>query len=140
MSGGAWENVMGVLADANGKPRSGNSTDYNSGFNGTVYNDGADEAYTSGVDFPASKYYDLYLNSDPLTACNGGVCYGHALSETANWYQDYAYFVGSDGPWFSRGGRYFIGASAGAFSSDYYGGEVYINHSWRSVLVVGYGA
>ena len=140
MSGGSYEYVMGVLADSSGKPRSGNSTDYNSGFNGTVYNEGADEAYTLGVAFPASKYYDLYMNSDPMTACNGGVCYGHALSETANWYNDYAYFVNSDFPWFMRGGRYGDGAVAGAFYFGSDNGYAYDRSSWRSVLVVGYGA
>ena len=33
MSGGAWEYSMSVYADSNGKPRSGYSTSYNSGFN-----------------------------------------------------------------------------------------------------------
>ena len=138
MSGGSDEYVMGVLADSNGNPRSGYTADYNSGFNGLLSDD---TSYTSGINFPASKYYDLYTSDDPLTACNGGVCYGHALSETANWYGDYANFVDSGNPWFDRGSIYRNGAGAGAFYSGISnGGTNYVGISWRSVLVVGYGA
>jgi len=137
MSGGAWEYVMGVLADSNGNPRSGNDSSYNSGYNGLLYDD---TSYTSGISFPAAKYYDLYTGTGPLDSCNGGICYGHALSETANWYEDYAYFVFSDLPWFLRGGYYSNGANAGALYSSHNSADANIYYSWRSVLVVGYGA
>ncbi len=59
MSGGSWEYVMGVLADTNGKPRSGFDSSDNSGFTGML-NDGT--TYT-GIAFPDSKYYNLYTGS-----------------------------------------------------------------------------
>ena len=92
MSAGAGEYVMGVLADSSGAPRSGNSDSRNSGFNGTLENG---SKYSSGIAFPEAKYYDLYTsmnqssNDDSLsaTACSGGICYGHGLSETAGWFK-----------------------------------------------------
>ena len=101
MSGGASEYVMGVLADTNGKPRSGDSSSYNSGFTGML-KDGT--TYT-GVSFPDSKYYNLYTESSYT---------GHALTETAGWYSDSVYFANTIYPWFYRGGSYYYGASAGA--------------------------
>ena len=101
MSGGASEYVMGVLADTNGKPRSGDSSSYNSGFTGML-KDGT--TYT-GVSFPDSKYYNLYTESSYTV---------HALTETAGWYSDSVYFANTIYPWFYRGGSYYYGASAGA--------------------------
>ena len=135
MSGGAYEYVMGVLADSNGNPRSGKSADINSGFNGMV---GSSE-YTAGMTFPTKQYYDLYTSTTSTTACNGGICYGHALSETASWYTDYAKFVSSGSPWFLRGGGHNSGASAGAFYSSNANGHVSDRYSWRSALLVGLG-
>ena len=37
-----------------------------------------------------SKYYDLYKTNDMSTACDNETCYGHALLETKNWYDDNA--------------------------------------------------
>ena len=102
MSGGAWEYIMGVLADTNGKPRSGYNSSYNSGFTGMLSNG---TTYT-GITFPDSKYYNLYTGSSYT---------GHALTETKNWYSDHAYFVDSSYPWFVRGGGYYYSASAGVF-------------------------
>ena len=77
----------------------------------------------------------MYTSDDPLTACNGGICYGHALSETSWWYGDYADFVLPDYPWFSRGGGANDGVGAGAFHSLYDGGGASNIGSWRPVLV-----
>ena len=140
MSGGAWEHTMGVLSDSNGNPRSGNSTSYNSGFNGIIYDNGNNTEKTDGISFPTAKYYDLYTTTDKLTACGGSICYGHALSETSSWYGDYAYFVSASSPWFKRGGLYVNGAYAGAFNSYDDDGRAKDYYSWRSVLVVGDGA
>ena len=117
MSGGVFENVMGVFANSSGQLWSGNDTSYNSGFTGLVGTSGT--SYT-GVSFPDSKYYDVYkaesgTTINPLTACDGGICYGHALSETANWYNDYAEFVDANSPWFGRGGVSNNGTNVGAF-------------------------
>ena len=62
MSGGAWEYVMGNYNDIVG----------NSGFS----------------IMPNAKYYDKYTNPTVSTACNGGECLSHGLSETAGWYND----------------------------------------------------
>ena len=81
MSGGTWEYVMG-------------------NYNNTI-------ASSEFSDFPESKYYDIYTAEDATTACSGGVCYGHALSETAGWYQDAAGFISiSSYPWFLRGAHW----------------------------------
>ena len=134
MSGGAWEYVMGVLADDSGAPRSGQNNSVNSGFNGTLENG---SKYSSGIAFPEAKYYDLYTSADPssydislsVTACSGGICYGHGLSETAGWYQDYSVFISQTIPWVLRGGAclgsplidgvFYTGQNYGGAGSDY---------------------
>ena len=137
MSGGALEYVMGVFANSNGELWSGNSTSSNSGFTGLLY---GGTSYT-GTAFPDSKYYDVYKASSgttisALTACNGGVCYGHALSEVNSWYSDYAGFVSANGPWFLRGGSYDNGTGAGAFNFNYYYGNAISNKDFRSVVSI----
>ena len=111
MSGGAFEYVMGNYANTKGS----------SGF----------------TTLPNSKYYDLYTSSNPLTACNGGVCFGHALFETSGWYNDYADFVSSNYPWFVCGGYYGTGASAGAFSLGHDYGRAHSPFGFRSVAIIG---
>ena len=108
MSGGAFEYVMG-------------------NYNDTI----SSSSFTS---MPDGKYYDKYTTTSVLTACNGGVCYGHALSETSWWYDDYAVFVSANDPWFIRGGSYSAYASTGAFSFRNINGDVHIAFGFRSVL------
>ncbi len=57
MSGEAWEYVMGVMNDSNGKPLSGINATYNSGFTGSFGEGGNLE---SGLSWPEEKYYDKY--------------------------------------------------------------------------------
>ena len=123
MSGGAHEYVMGVLADPNGKPRSGYDSSINSGFTGML-KDGT--TYT-GIAFPDSKYYNLYTGSSYT---------GHALTETNNWYSDTAHFIISISPWFNRGGYYSYGTNAGVFyfNSNYGGGNSSSDYSSRLVI------
>ena len=123
MSGGAEEYVMGVLADPNGKPRSGYDSSINSGFTGML-KDGT--TYT-GIAFPDSKYYNLYTGSSYT---------GHALTETNNWYSDTAHFIISISPWFNRGGYYSYGTNAGVFyfNSNYGGGNSSSDYSSRLVI------
>ena len=111
MSGGAYEYVMGNY----------NNTASNSGFSA----------------FPVSKYYDKYTTTSSLTACNGGVCFGHALSETKSWYSDYASFVSSSHPWFGRGGYCHAGVGAGVFyfRSNY--GNAYSGSAAHLVFGIG---
>ena len=113
MSGGAWEYVMG-------------------NYNDTIKNAG----FTA---MPDKKYYDKYT-FDATNSCTLATCGGHALYETNGWYGDYANFVNSNYLWFRRGGIYYDGAGAGAFYFDRSLGGGNASHSWRSVLVVGYGA
>ncbi len=130
MSGGAGEYVMGVLADDSGVPRSGYNNSYNSGFNGSL----SSGSYSTGVNFPEAKYYDLYTSEDVSTACNGGVCYGHALSGTAGWYQDYQDFINSDYPWFVRGGVWDNAMNAGIFYFNDAYGRAYDHYASRAVI------
>ena len=121
MSGGSREYVMGVFADTNGKPRSGYNSSYNSGFTGML----SDGTTYTGITFPDSKYYNLYTGSSYT---------GHALTETKNWYSDYASFVSSSFPWFWRGGYFYNGASAGVFGFTYDNGSANGYSSSRPVI------
>ena len=87
MSGGSVEYVMGYLSTAS-----------------STWGATSNSNYAGFTSKPDSKYYDDYTTTDATTACNGGICYGHALSETSNWYEDSAGFVSANWPWFIRGG------------------------------------
>ena len=119
MSGGAYEYVMGYYSGAS-----------------TTWGASSNSNYAGFSSKPDSKYYDDYTTNNSLTACNGGICYGHALSETANWYSDGVDFVYSSRPWFRRGGYYgdWDGADASAFNSGNYNGDADSSHSFRLVL------
>ena len=121
MSGGAYEYVMGVSADSSGNPRSGYDSSNPSGFTGML-RDGT--TYT-GITFPDSKYYNLYTGSSYT---------GHALTETNGWYNDDAYFVDSNYPWFVRGGYFISNTSAGEFYFNGSGGNANSNYGLRLVI------
>ena len=81
---------------------------------------------TSGFSsLPDSKYYNNYTETSYT---------GHALTETNNWYSDYASFVNSYSSWFFRGGRYNISTNAGVFNFNRYIG--YSDSSYSSRLVI----
>ena len=127
MSGGAYEYVMGWYSGAN----SNYATD-------TSYFGWTSSANKAGFTAELrSKYWDNYTTTSNTTACNGGVCFGHALSETNYWYGDYRYFVHATIPWFRRGGYYSLGASAGAWYFYRGDGSASSSHSFRSVAIVG---
>jgi len=111
MSGGEGEYVMGVLTNQIGD---------NSGINFSTLD---------------PKYYDNYTTDDETTACNGGICYGHALSETSEWYNDLAYFIFYSLPWLERGANCNSKSIAGVFSFSAYGGSSERGNSFRIVLV-----
>ncbi len=103
MSEGALEYVMGYYTGA--------SSTWGASSNGTNYA-GFSKA-------PASKYYDAYGTISATTACNNGICYGHALSETSGWYSERVEFVSSSWPWFERVGVFgFVHDGGGANSYD----------------------
>ena len=131
MSGGAWEYVMGSFANSDGEKWANNS-----GFVGKATASATD---VEGLKWPAEKYYEIYKASSgttisSTTACNGGVCYGRALSETVGWYGDRAFFVSSTNPWLVRGGYYEGGAASGVFGSASNYGYAYRVKSTRVVL------
>ena len=126
MSGGAFEYVMGAYGPEY-------PTIKESGFT-------SDDIFSSGkID---SKYYDVYANAtsgsnDGSQSCNNGICYGHGISETSNWYTDTRYMVYSTYPWFVRGGRYDKTTGSGVFYRSIYDGigdvNSYGNFSTRAV-------
>ena len=117
MSGGALEYVMGYYSGASDTFGATSSSNF--------------AGFTSA---PDSKYWDEYTTTNALTACNGGICYGHALSETNGWYSDYADVVRASGPWFTRGGLSSYDAAAGAFGFGWISGSAGGGYGFRSVL------
>ena len=98
---------------------SGGAWDYVMGvYNNTISNSG----FSS---LPDSKYYNNYTGTSYT---------GHALTETKNWYSDYADFVFTSYPWFLRGGNYGDGASAGVFGFGINDGNSYNSYSSRPVI------
>ena len=155
MSGGSWEYVMGNYNRYSGytarsytieeaKTILGRTDNqaigiWNSGFNGPVYgkdSDGSEMSWTTGVEFPEEKYFDLYTTSNGTTACNGA-CDGHALTETAGWYNDSSWFVTAFNPWFYRGGGWSGTTYAGVFYSNFAYGSANGAHASRAVLAQG---
>ena len=154
MAGGAWDYVMGIMLDQNGKPMSGRNSLYNSGFNGTFGCPTCDRdtsgltSLTGGYDFPDSKYYDTYAYATvdeqfqrrilgDATGEMGPFANATYLTQTrqiSSWYADDARFVYSYSPWFARGGVRTDGLYAGvfAFGNDYGGVTTWI--SFRVVL------
>ena len=120
MSGGAYEYVMGYYSEA--------SSTWGAAVNG-------DFAGFSFSGKPDSKYYNDYTTTNLLTECNGGVCYGHASSETSMWYSDNGFHVTANNPWFRRGGDYQFGIGSGVFGLLNYSGGAYSNYSFRSVII-----
>ena len=120
MSGGAFEYVMGYYSPASSTWGATSSSNY-AGFSSQ----------------PNSKYYDDYTTTNSLTACNGGICYGHGLSEVRGWYGDSDGFVRASGPWFKRGGNCDSGSVAGSFNFSRDNGNASLGRAARSVLVVG---
>ena len=108
MSGGALESTM-------------------SNYNGVI-------GLSGFSNLPDSKYYDGYTTDIASIACNGEVCYGHALSETTGWYNDNAYMVNFDYPWTTRGGGCYYTSDAGVFNFNYDDGYNYSHYSFRLAL------
>ena len=127
MVGGAWDYVMGVFANSSGVLWSGyNDSNLNSGFTGLVGESGT--PYT-GISFPDPKYYDVYKASNGITmtaskACDGGICYGHAISEVSGWYMNFPALGSANYPWIVRGGAYSSVSSEGSSGIFYCKGEI----------------
>ena len=117
MAGGAEEYVMGYYSGAS-----------------TTWGATSSSNYAGFSSAPDSKYYDDYTTASALTACNGGVCYGHALSEVNSWYGDYAHFVDASHPWLIRGALNYEESVAGIFAYSYNFGDDTEDFGFRVVF------
>ena len=124
MSGGAWERVMNYY-----EPAYNTTPDLKLPWGSTSTTNYA--GFTQKID---SKYYDSYTSTDISTACSKGICYGHALSETPEWYGDCNIFASLTQPWVVRGGVNYTDALAGIFASISNYGDPRHNISLRVVL------
>ena len=139
MSGGAWEYVMGVMLDKNGKVMSGRNSIYNSGFNGSFGCPTCDSdtsgltSLTTGISFPSdTRYYDTYAYAENDETYNRRILgdatgemgpfstatYGSQTRQISSWYDDEAWFVSSNFPWFGRSGAFTGGIGNGLFAFD----------------------
>ena len=91
MSGGAWEYVM-------------------ANYNNMVGASGFSDPLTL-----ESKYYDKYTSDNVSTACNGGECLSHGLSETTEWYNDLFDLVAEENNWLANGGASSNNKTAGIY-------------------------
>ena len=155
MSGGNWEYVMGVIT-INNKLVSGSHNKWNSGFNGIYSAPGNNDSdatlleKTDGIDYPDSRYYNLYpykyeLNTNIWYDYTSGLL-GDATKEIANtkinassgstglWFSDYAAFSAAAAPWFYRGGYFGNGSLAGVFGFNRAAGTASIIYASRLVL------
>jgi len=157
MSGGAWEYVMGIMVDKNGKPMSGRNSKYNSGFNGTFGcptcdsdNSGLTEL-TTGIAFPSdTRYYDQYAYAENDETYNRRILgdatgemgpfatatYGSQNRQIGSWYADEAWFVAYWNPWFGRGGAFTHGTESGVFAFGNADGHTAPWGSFRVVLSI----
>ena len=119
MSGGAWEYVMGYYSGAS-----------------TTWGATSEGNYARFSSKPDSKYYDDYTSTDILTACNGGICYGHALSETANWYNNVTISLDAVNPWINDGGSVYEGELSNIFYVNVDCGVGSDNTGYRGAIVV----
>ena len=155
MSGGAWEYVMGIMVDQNGKPMSGRNSKYNSGFNGTFGCPTCDSdnsgltSLTTGYAFPTdTRYYDQYAYAENDETYNRRILgdatgemgpFAIAIYETQNrqigsWYADETFFVDHWYSWFHRGGGMYFGSETGVFAFSRDGGHVDGRLSFRVVF------
>ena len=154
MSGGAWEYVMGVMLDQNGKPISGRNSLYNSGFNGTFGCPTCDSDTSglteliAGYDWVDTKYYDLYFYGTAgkdfslriLGDATGEmgkfetITYTSVSRQVSSWYTDEAYEIYMSSPWFRRGNSHAKGLDAGMFSFGDMRGMGRIDQTFRIIL------
>ena len=158
MSGGAYEYMMGVILDKNGKPLSGRNSKYNSGFNGTFGCPTCDgdtsglTELTTGIAFPSdTKYYDVYTyyenyenyqrrilgDATGELGTFGTAIYGSQQRQIGSWYDNESWFAAHWAPWLSRGYGFYGGLGAGSFSFIGGYGRAVSNDSFRIVLTNG---
>ena len=138
---------MGVMTSQSGVPCSGRDSNFQSGFNGPYcYTTGTK---TDGIPFPEnSDYYDVYeyatvdeeYNRRILGDATGEMgpfttkTYGTQNRQIGSWYDDEAWFVYSEKPWFLRGDDCYVGSGTGVFAFYRGYGSVGVAGSFRVVL------
>ena len=148
MSGEAWEIVMGIMADStNQNPMSGKNSSEHSGFNGP-YSEGG--SLSNGIDFPDSRYYDIYQYDTSYTAYNQRILgdatgelgpfsnakSGSQTRQISSWYQDEQWFIKTTALWFGRGGHFIFGQGSGIFDFIHGNGVVSQPNGFRTVLAI----
>ena len=129
MSGGNWEAVLSFMKTSSGLLASGRSATYPSGFKGEytcVTCDNPQETITgnpSGVELPASKYYDVYdFWSDDMNYFRRilgdatgemGPFYLNKSQIISSWNQGLGMFSSQWAPFLGRGGQVYNGSEAG---------------------------
>ena len=127
MSGGAWEYVAGYMEQ-------------------TYANSGFDATSISNYD---NKYFDIYSSNSKTESFNYRIL-GDATGEIGPfyyykdsdskaryhnaWYNDFSFFIGSENPWFYRGGLTSEGVLTGSFQFQRYTGQLHNGLSFRLVL------
>ena len=130
---------MGNIVSNNGSTMmSGQSTSYNSGYTGIIYDDGKYTSYTGIYTYPNAKYYDKYSFATG-SAKRIRSKLGDAIKEVLNtsssgWYSDTSFLALSHHPWFVRGNLYSEGSKAGVFSSSNIHGGAISYYSSRLVI------
>ena len=118
MSGGAWEYMAAYRSGTVGS----------SGLNIDTIN-------------ANSNYFDIYNSASTPTSYQYRILgdatgeMGPMSSHKSSWYQDYANFVNSSGPWFLRGGDYLYTSIDGVFYFNVYTGDASGYGGSRLVLV-----
>ena len=150
MSGGAWEYVMGVMLDENGKPLSGYALDKNSNFNGLL---SSGEELSTGFNWPLESYYDKYMfydnKTEDVTQKYQRRILGDATGEMGpfenqtlmslsrhinSWYKQQGIFVNFLQSYFWRGSGYLGGTNAGLFAFSVDNGQDSKLFSFRLIL------
>ena len=141
MSGGADDSVMGNIVSNDGSTMmSGQSTSYNSGYTGIIYDDGKYTSYTGTYSYPNAKYYDKYSfgteNSQRIRSKLGDAIKEvfNASTTVSGWYSDTSRLAMSFGPWIERGSDYQVGSEAGVFNLFASNGSAIGNRSSRLVI------
>ena len=144
-----------------GKLSSGRHNVLNSGFKGKLTcpecTDGNLEInhriteVTKGINLPTDeRYYDKYDYGRNNTDYNRGILgdatkemgpfqnvkYGNQSRNVSSWYDNEAWFIKVDYPWFARGGVYFRGITSGIFLYTSYYGQSVDDASFRLVLAI----
>ena len=133
MSGGSWEYVMGNVSSTADAYTFNNSS---AGFASNWYNDYSNQKYVDTYAIISS--YSDRTTQKAYNAGRLGDATGEAVLSTGGtggWYNDYAIFPYSSGPWFERGGNCNYGSNAGLFYFNNYYGNADSGYSARAALV-----